>query len=264
MDCPNDFATRAEILHRNGFTGYQPPNVGTNKNKCYICWVDDLSSEQVNNIKELSGSQTLNHGECQGYYFISIRWNEYHKIKDIFNAMLLLGLSFTTNNKAAAKFNPNEDPEFTDELMEQKAIQNVKLILETVPNSIYNDFFISSVYFDIWNYKTQNGKEFCNYLRGKRNLGPSDINDKNNYFNWDIFKNCDFNTLQTVDELNVVNMEEDDEDLCIICMENPPETLVLPCGDCTVCKTCSEGLKNTSDHHTCVKCRRPIIDILTN
>lgn len=53
-------------------------------------------------------------------------------------------------------------------------------------------------------------------------------------------------------------------DVCMICLDRPPNTLVLPCMDCVVCRECSEQLKQTPDATTCVRCRRPIHDILSD
>ena len=46
---------------------------------------------------------------------------------------------------------------------------------------------------------------------------------------------------------------------CVVCMERPPDTLVLPCGHCVVCVECSKKLK-TSDTvaHLCVYCKQKI------
>ena len=262
MDCPKDLITRAQTLYHNSFMGYQPPTVGSNMDKFYICWCDKLTSEQVNNIKELSGSHTLVHDDNYGYYYLSIKWNEYNKIPDIFNTMLVLGFSFTTNNKAAAKFNPNVDAKFTDELMEQKAIENIRTTIKTIPDSVHSSHYVNDAFLGIWNYKTPDGKAFCEYLRELKYLSPAKVNHKDNYYNWDVFKNYDPTTLQSIE---VVKMNDtDDDDLCMICMDRKPETKVMPCGDFVVCKICSNNLKSTSDHHTCVKCRRPITDVITN
>ena len=55
---------------------------------------------------------------------------------------------------------------------------------------------------------------------------------------------------------------EDEITECMICLENLPNTMVLPCGHCVVCKECSEKLENTNDARTCVRCRRDITHIL--
>ena len=49
---------------------------------------------------------------------------------------------------------------------------------------------------------------------------------------------------------------EEDEFMCIICMERPPETMVLPCRHVVVCRECSIQLPNTSDKYTCCQIHR--------
>ncbi len=64
--------------------------------------------------------------------------------------------------------------------------------------------------------------------------------------------------------------EEDPDDffppaakLCVICMERPPTTMVLPCRHCVACKTCSELLKSDPiNSKICVTCRQDITFIL--
>ncbi len=49
---------------------------------------------------------------------------------------------------------------------------------------------------------------------------------------------------------------------CVICMEEAPSTMVLPCNHCVVCRKCSEKLQATSDAKTCIYCRQPITHVL--
>jgi len=51
---------------------------------------------------------------------------------------------------------------------------------------------------------------------------------------------------------------------CIICFDKPADTLVLPCMHQVVCKGCSEELKETPDHRTCVRCRCEIMNVLAD
>jgi len=53
------------------------------------------------------------------------------------------------------------------------------------------------------------------------------------------------------------------EEVCMICLDHVPDTMVLPCEHRVVCETCSEGLKNTNDARICVKCRQPITKVIT-
>jgi len=72
--CPEYLETRAKILCYNGISGFQGPNDGAGKENFAICWCDDITNEQVNKIKELSGSITLVHGDFIGRYFLTIKW----------------------------------------------------------------------------------------------------------------------------------------------------------------------------------------------
>lgn len=56
--------------------------------------------------------------------------------------------------------------------------------------------------------------------------------------------------------------EEDDVFTCMICLDRPANTLVLPCMHSVVCNQCSEELKNTPDHSRCVRCRQQIEEVL--
>ena len=271
---PEDLKKRARTLFCNGFYGYQAPGLGISDDKFAICWCDDLTEEQVNLIKEKSGSNTLVHDDFIGHGYITVMWNEYNKIPNIFNAMLELGLWFKTNNKAATIFRPSETQVFTMELMEKKHIEQIKELLNLMPNCKYDSYYIKDEFLEIWNYITDEGKEFCNYLRKLKKLPEMTDEDylhKDNYFNWPLFQNYDKETLLTLDPIMVLVespnkklKEEIKEELqeCMICLDKIADTMILPCEHVVVCKECSIGLRNTNDHHTCVRCRRPITDIL--
>jgi hypothetical protein len=48
-------------------------------------------------------------------------------------------------------------------------------------------------------------------------------------------------------------------DLCVVCMERPPDTFVVPCHHCVVCSACSDKLKHDERNaHHCVYCKQPI------
>jgi hypothetical protein len=269
---PDEFLNRAAILYCNSLYGYQCPGHGISKDIFVICWcADDLTDEQVQRIKDISSSLTVKYGDYIGYSYISIKWFEYNKITDIFNAMLQMGLWFKTNNRAAAIFRPSETRVFSKELMEQKFIQQTKELIQLIPNAIPDDYYIRDEYLQIWNYLTNEGRTFCRYLRELRHLPDPDMNHQDNYLTWPVFQNYDPNTLLSINtnvrqaetnDLSNNNDDEDDESLCLICMVNEANTMVLPCECVVCCKGCSIALRNTNDHHTCVKCRRPITNIL--
>jgi len=109
------------------------------------------------------------------------------------------------------------------------------------------------------------------------------MDSESNYRKWDVFKNCDLNTLRSIEhvqkkpKIDIAPEEEqpveedddenapdvdNDEDVCMVCLDREPNTMVLPCEHCVVCKECSIGLRNTNDKKTCVRCRRPITHVL--
>ncbi len=49
---------------------------------------------------------------------------------------------------------------------------------------------------------------------------------------------------------------------CVVCLINIPDTLVLPCGHCVVCKECSDQLKSTPKKFTCIVCSQHITHVL--
>ena len=58
-----------------------------------------------------------------------------------------------------------------------------------------------------------------------------------------------------------VIIAKEDEIACCVCLVNLPNTLVIPCGHCVVCKECSDKLKETTNSKTCVYCKTQITSI---
>ena len=55
---------------------------------------------------------------------------------------------------------------------------------------------------------------------------------------------------------------KDSEECCMICLDKPSDTMVLPCEHTVVCKECSIKLRETHDAKICVRCRREITHVL--
>jgi len=64
------------------------------------------------------------------------------------------------------------------------------------------------------------------------------------------------------DDSSIVGDGDEEEFVCIICMDAPPETMVLPCRHVTVCRECSLQLVDTPDRYVCCQCRRTITGIV--
>lgn len=67
---------------------------------------------------------------------------------------------------------------------------------------------------------------------------------------------------QISEEVLPVEVPPEETEECMICLTNTPNTLVLPCGHVCVCQDCSRKLPATADAKTCVRCRRPITEII--
>jgi hypothetical protein len=50
----------------------------------------------------------------------------------------------------------------------------------------------------------------------------------------------------------------------MVCFDRPANTLVLPCGHVAVCSVCAVLLRETADARRCVRCRRPITEVLVD
>lgn len=49
--------------------------------------------------------------------------------------------------------------------------------------------------------------------------------------------------------------DDDDEGLCMICLDKIADTIVHPCLHCVVCSACSIKLRDSADSRKCVRCR---------
>src|SRR5437660_1269383 len=102
--CPEDIKERALILAYNSLVGFQAPGDGSGSDAFVICWCEDLTNEQVDKIKEVSNCCNIEHGDYLGRGYIKVKWYDYNKIPDIFNAMLQCGHWFRTTTKSQAGF----------------------------------------------------------------------------------------------------------------------------------------------------------------
>jgi hypothetical protein len=277
---PDSVKKRGEILYWNGF-GFQV----FESSEFIICRYDDYKFDiDINTLNNMSSTHTVRLGDWIGYPYIAIHWSEYNKIQTVLDNMLKMGVSFGIP-RINAGFRPSGDDSFTFEKAELKMVQSITELYNTIPN-FDPDVFVDTNIYGLWNYRTEEGREFCNEIRQRKHKGPCDMNSDENYLLWDIFKNCDLTTLldleepinqadnnpqnQSVDESVGESEGEsiDDQSVgdqsveiteCMVCWTNPPNTRVLPCEHVVVCKQCSDGLKNTADSQTCVRCRNPIV-----
>ncbi len=61
--------------------------------------------------------------------------------------------------------------------------------------------------------------------------------------------------------LDKEELEEEESQECMVCLDREADTMVWPCEHRVVCKECSKGLERSNDAHTCLRCRRPITHV---
>jgi hypothetical protein len=299
-ECPDDLRKRAIILYYNGIHGFQAPD---DKNGvslrdsfviCYVGGIDNVGKEDDADYHQLtiqlrkeSKSETVTFGYWLNNDYLKIHWSEYPLIKDIFNALLRMKLSFTTRNHAEAHFDARVDLFFTFEEMERRSIANIRQLISLLP--LYNQ--INDAFYEEWNYITPEGVRFCKEEMQKRSYYFARYDtERENYFQWELFNDYDKVTLlsnqspssmmepvsfkereihdlskttttttTTTNDNKAATVVEGDN-TCMICLEREANTMVLPCEHVVVCNTCSLQLEvdqSLSRDH-CIKCRQHI------
>jgi hypothetical protein len=65
------------------------------------------------------------------------------------------------------------------------------------------------------------------------------------------------------DTIDIIDVD-DERQTCCVCLDNPADTLVLPCMHSCVCHTCSKQLQTSNVAKICVHCQCPITGVLEN
>lgn len=197
MTCPVNMQRRAEILSINGF-GFQAPGTGERQN-FVICWCEELTKEQIEILKCLSGAITVDSGDWLGRGYVTVRWDEYDKINKVLNSMLEMNCAFSTVSKLNMHFEKGEN--YSPELEEIKAIKAHKKFEKDFGYSMLTMKSFWPLY-KIWNWKTEEGKAFCHKQRQEAGKTPASYQSKHNYYLWPIFQNYDPETLMDLDDDN--------------------------------------------------------------
>lgn len=221
-----------------------------------------------------------------GRDFLTIHAKHYNDIPRIINACLECGYKFITHGEWKTQFIPGEL--FTRTSFELKLIETLENhaieMRKFVPNMDYTSIYNMGMrpFLKHWNYATPQGREFCTRLRQRlrKQKERSAFKDR---FTWP--KYCEtakkYGVLHAggwaqydpgvyppesespLKKSSPQRVEEigGEEVVCMICLDKPPSTLVLPCEHRVVCDDCSSKLDNTPDKKTCVQCRRVITDV---
>lgn len=184
--CPDALLSRANILYFNSFNGFQGPD----SDYFYIClFNNDELIDDLTDINRDANCKTLTNDDWIGHDYLKIHWTEYNKINDVFNVLLKRGYSFTTQTRAKVYFNSKHDKEFSLIIMEEKAIEKAKNYISLNIANMIDDSFCEE-----WNYITEYGKEFSYYLK-EGPLKHKYDTERENFYEWDSFKDYDIHTL---------------------------------------------------------------------
>lgn len=59
-------------------------------------------------------------------------------------------------------------------------------------------------------------------------------------------------------------VSSDEETVCVLCIDAPPDTLVLPCGCVVLCKACATRIARSPHAPRCVCCRQDVHEIVAD
>jgi hypothetical protein len=161
---------------------------------------------------------------------IIINKNNYNINKNITNTRTAFKDSNLLKDKLGLETNVALDKSFNEIIDSKKSLNNIKL----------NILFTSSSNDNISENLNNN-----NNIYDKEKLSIDQINK--------IIKNFKLNQDSRNDLTNKIEEDSDDQDLCIICMDNKKSIVFLPCTHMHTCQECSNQLDN------CPVCRGNIL-----
>ena len=249
------------ILNFNAF-GWQP----CGKNDQYLAFAQirtELSNAVLEQIKQDSGAVSLEQVDFIGHCFLTVHYSDEYLIEKILNQLLKNGISFLTHNKLEIKFDPNIHDEYSREIEESLAIQEMRSNIKNYNYSFRVQLKGKHAYTHPWNWQTNEGKQFSFELRRLLNCKHLSCNNpQHDYRQWSCFKESQ-SPKESLESLESHESSEQVETMeCMICLDSQANTMVLPCEHCVVCKDCSDKLVFTNDAKICVRCRRPITHVL--
>lgn len=210
-----------------------------------------------------------------GREFVTVHIAYFQEIERLFNTLLENGYWVLTHTTPQAYFKTGD--RFSREQLDHKIMatwndnfnqfkqcnKTDDQCYEFLENILYTDRLMR-----LDNWATPEGRAFCVKLREHYRYRGD---DRKSRYEKDVFIDaCTKNSilfkggwyayephlLQYNSPPKRIKKEEEDE--CMICLDAPADTLVLPCEHKVVCGACSRALRNTNDAKTCVRCRRPI------
>ena len=240
--------------------------------------------QRIRELVRLDDPNAIWISSSYGGDFLAVKLTHRSKIPVIINAALNAGLCIRMQTKLESFYEPTDAP-FSLEKSEQLSLRSLEDTFSRYPQILEQS---------VWNFgdtrlwKTHAGKAFARKLKAKFPYEGAKADEDHCLLTTPLDDpNIDFPMtvvplgavvpvvpvvpaaaavqsipkapkVQKVLEKSDTVETRDSLEICMICMDAPADTMVFPCGDVVVCKTCSEGLRRTNDNKTCVKCRRPI------
>jgi hypothetical protein len=219
--CPKDHLFMSNILYHNGF-GLEAPGI-TFEDFYSICMFlsDDhrgsVTTQKIDHIKNITKSNTLELRDFCGIIHLVIHWTEHHLIEHVITELLKSSIKFSLSIKCKPSFDTDVTiPLFKWETLETKLIETWS---DKTHIAMIKGMCAPSALFDVWNWKTEQGKEFCHKIRKMVYRFPieqDEATDSFNYYNWREFKNHS----TTRDAVTLEYFQVKDSIKCWNCMEN--------------------------------------------
>jgi hypothetical protein len=212
-------------------------------------------------MKTLSGCHTLDADDFIGHEYLTVAWYEYNQIPALYNALIDAHISFTIKyNHAFHGYDETRQQPFTytPENMERQFVAGMDQLLASDRYVAEYELQRNDRIYDPWNYLTPEGIDFCQRMCRRQSKPLKPMDHEENYTRWPWYRPLSDLIADVFVPDETPNTFVPDEAECMICYSARPNTKVMPCGHVVVCDQCSHALVGTADHHTCVRCRRPI------
>jgi len=238
---------------------------------CFIvCFCERYSEQELQQLRVETGTPGIQQDDYIGHNYLSVHWTEYNNIERVCNTVLR-----TRFLQIACKgmvFYP-AGATFSWDTFEQHLIESITMF--GGEGRVYPDHTERCK--RPWIWVTERGRQLSDSLR--RPFLDSDITDRENFWRWDCFQNnpCMFYApgrtheealraasvapaapiVPALPPKDTASMQVD-QITCVVCLERPADTLVIPCEHIVVCHLCSKDLETSSNALICVICRSPI------
>lgn len=219
---------------------------------------DEELDALVHTCKQTHGITTLMHSTSYAGSTIEMRWRERARAYTVMDFLLHAGVALFTQTRMCVNVGPGDlkpGDSCTPEWLERVTVGHMRAKTDEATSMFKGDVARAiNMYYELnpvvygheASWLTQEGRGFVQWLSGRRRHTAESSDEE-----------------VRVEEALAAPIEQGHvADECMICLVNPPNTLVLPCMDRVVCSACSPMLKKTPDAHICVQCRRSITDVL--